>query len=65
MSNPDKERATVSLVDAAARLGISESHARNLVRANTFPVPVIRMGRVTRVATAELDRILGVPHDAA
>ena len=56
---------TVSVADAAARLGISESHARHLVRTDSFPVPVIRMGGVTRVATVELDRILGIPHDAA
>lgn len=49
---------TVSLIDAAARLGISESHARNLVSRDQFPVPVIRMGRVMRVPTAALDRLL-------
>lgn len=61
----EERAATVSVADAAARLGISTTHARHLVRTNSFPVPVIRMGGVTRVATAELDRILGIPHDAA
>ena len=56
---------TISVADAAGRLGISESHARHLVRTDSFPVPVIRMGGVSRVPTAELDRILGIPHDAA
>jgi excisionase family DNA binding protein len=54
------QSATVSVPEAADRLGISRSNAYALVRKGIFPVRVIRVGRLVRVSAAELDATLGV-----
>jgi excisionase family DNA binding protein len=54
------QSATVSVPEAAGRLGISRSNAYALVRAGNFPVRVIRVGRLVRVPAVELDAMLGV-----
>lgn len=50
--------ATLSLAEAAELLGISRSHAYRLARQDALPVPVIRLGRSSRVVAAVLDRYL-------
>jgi predicted DNA-binding transcriptional regulator AlpA len=51
---------TVSLAEAARLLGMSESYARELERAGTFPVRVRRVGSWLRVSRADIDAYLGV-----
>lgn len=59
----DPSPEVCSLTDAAHRLGISPSHAYELVRKGEFPVPVLKMGRVVKVATRVLDEALGIRHE--
>lgn len=53
--------ASLSLIEAAALLGIGRTHAYNLEAAGQFPVPVLHLGRVIRVPTAPLLELLGLP----
>ena len=53
--------ASLSLIEAAALLGIGRTHAYNLEAAGQFPVPVLHLGRVIRVPTAPLLDLLGLP----
>ena len=53
------------LVTAAAVLGIGRTTAHALVRADRFPVPVIRVGRRYRVPVAPLLRLLALPTESA
>lgn len=53
--------ASLSLIEAAALLGIGRTHAYNLEAAGAFPVPVLHLGRVIRVPTAPLLELLGLP----
>lgn len=53
--------ASLSLIEAAALLGIGRTHAYNLEAAGQFPVPVLHLGRVIRVPTAPLLQLLGLP----
>ena len=53
--------ASLSLIEAAALLGIGRTHAYNLEAAGEFPVPVLHLGRVIRVPTAPLLELLGLP----
>lgn len=53
--------ASLSLIEAAALLGIGRTHAYNLEAAGDFPVPVLHLGRVIRVPTAPLLELLGLP----
>ena len=53
--------ASLSLIEAAALLGIGRTHAYNLEAASQFPVPVLHLGRVIRVPTAPLLDLLGLP----
>jgi excisionase family DNA binding protein len=51
-------------VDTACNaLGISKTTGYRLVRANAFPCPVVRLGRIIRVPKTGLLRVLGL--DAA
>lgn len=50
--------ATYGVAEAAALLGISKGLAYQLIREDTFPSPIIRLGRVIRVAKAPLDRLV-------
>jgi excisionase family DNA binding protein len=52
------ETATVSLTEAAARLGISRAYAYRLAREGRFPVSVLEIGRKKRVSRAQLERFL-------
>lgn len=56
---------TMSVPEAAACMGVTESTAYNLVKAGEFPLPVLRLGRQMRVATAEVRRALGLPIEKA
>ena len=48
-------------LEAAARLlGIGRSNAYALARAEQFPVPLIRIGKLYRVPTSAVLRLLGV-----
>ena len=70
MRKEKRETETVSLTEAAARLGISVSAAYKQAAAGTFAVPVIRSGGRRLVVRAALDELLSgrsaqVPRDAA
>jgi excisionase family DNA binding protein len=61
---PDpRVRPTVSVVEAAALLGISKNYAYELIRAGVFPVRVIRAGTRHKVPTAALLELLGQPQN--
>ncbi|MEU6267493.1 helix-turn-helix domain-containing protein [Saccharopolyspora shandongensis] len=45
---------TMTVREAAKILGISHQTAYNLINAGTFPVRVLKLGRVHRVVTASL-----------
>lgn len=60
MSAVEVGSATFSVDEAAVLLGVSRSHAYDLVRRGEFPVPVIRLGRTVRVPRAALNNLLGV-----
>lgn len=51
---------SVSLMTAAAALGIGRTKAYDMAKRDEFPVPVIRIGDVYRVRTAELLAFLGI-----
>ena len=64
----DRVRAlgvATDLVTAAAVLGIGRTTAHALVRADRFPVPVIRVGRRYRVPVAPLLQLLSIPAESA
>ncbi|MFE4336092.1 DNA-binding protein [Streptomyces sp. NPDC056831] len=52
---------TVDLETAAAAFGFGRTHAYRLARTDTFPCKVIRPGRLFRVVTADMLRVLQVP----
>lgn len=49
---------TVTVAEAARRLGISRQHAHDLIRRNAFPVRVIRVGARWRVPVALLNQFV-------
>lgn len=51
---------TISIQEAADRLGISRKTAYKLAREDDFPAKCIRVGSKLRVVVADLDRLLGV-----
>jgi predicted DNA-binding transcriptional regulator AlpA len=56
---PDpSQRAVVSAEEAFIELGIDRSTGYKAIRDGTFPVPIIRIGRVIRVPTVPLRRVL-------
>lgn len=56
---PDPEaRLCVSADEAFAHLDIDRTTGYRAIRDGTFPLPVIRVGRVIRVPTAALRRLL-------
>lgn len=57
--------AATDLVTAAEILGIGRTTAHTLVRADEFPVPVIRVGRRYRVPVAPILRLLGLHDNSA
>ncbi|MFE9391741.1 DNA-binding protein [Streptomyces sp. NPDC006784] len=50
--------ATVSVSEAATAIGISASHLRAQIAADSAPVEVLRFGRAYRVVTASLVDLL-------
>lgn len=55
-SKPEAE--TISVEEAAQRLGIGRALAYDLVKRNEFPVPVIRLGRRIVIARRAIDKLL-------
>ena len=51
---------STDLVTAASVLGFGRTTAYAMVAAGTFPVPVLRVGRIYRVPVAPLLRLLGL-----
>lgn len=58
MGTHDADRSTLTVEEAAARLGISRTLAYELARAGRLPVPVLRLGRRVVVSRMALDRVL-------
>ncbi|MGZ3141908.1 DNA-binding protein [Lentzea chajnantorensis] len=56
---------TVPAVQGARAFGIGETKARELLRANDFPVRVLRIGSRYRVATADILTYLGLDATAS
>ena len=56
---PSDSRPFVSADEAFAFLGIDRTTGYRAIHMNTFPVPVIRVGRLYRVPMAPLRRLLG------
>jgi excisionase family DNA binding protein len=59
MGTDDADRGTMTVEEAAARLGISRTLAYELAREGRLPVPVIRLGRRVVVSRLALERVLG------
>lgn len=55
---PGPNRATATLGEVAALLGIGRSTVYELAQRDALPVPVIRLGRRLVVSRAALDRLL-------
>ncbi|MGZ6609008.1 MAG: helix-turn-helix transcriptional regulator [Solirubrobacteraceae bacterium] len=56
---PDaNDRPVISAEEAFAALGIDRSTGYRAIRDGTFPLPVIRVGRVIRVPTIALGQLL-------
>lgn len=51
---------SIELDTACKALGISKATGYRLVKANAFPCPVFRLGRVIRVPKPGLLRVLGL-----
>jgi predicted DNA-binding transcriptional regulator AlpA len=64
LTEAERLPASLSLIEAAALLGIGRTHAYNLAAAGRFPVRVLRLGRVIRVPTAPLLYLLGLAASA-
>ena len=63
---PDpSERPVISAEEAFAELGIDRSTGYKAIREGTFPVPVIRVGRIIRVPTAALRQLLQLDNSSA
>jgi len=52
------DRSTLTVEEAARRLGISRKHAYELAAADRLPVPTIRLGRRLVVPRLALERVL-------
>lgn len=52
------EARTCSIEEAAAELGIGRGLAYDLARQGSFPVKLLRIGRLYRVVRADLNRAL-------
>ena len=56
------ERPCISADEAFAELGIDRTTGYRAIKEGTFPTPVIRVGRLIRIPTAALRRLLdGAP----
>ena len=56
-------RACITADEAFAELGIDRTTGYRAIKDGTFPVPVIRVGRLIRVPTAALRRLLDADDD--
>lgn len=54
------ERAVISAEEAFTELGIDRTTGYRSIREGTFPVEVVRVGRVIRVPTGALRRVLNL-----
>lgn len=54
-----RKRETITIEEAAERLGISRTLAYRLAQHDELPVPVLRLGRRLLVSAAAIDRLLG------
>lgn len=52
------ERPCVSADEAFAELGIDRTTGYRAIKEGTFPIPVIRVGRLIRIPTATLRQLL-------
>jgi predicted DNA-binding transcriptional regulator AlpA len=50
----------LTVVQAAALLGIGRSNAYHAVKTDSWPTRVLRVGRCIRIPTAEVLRLLGI-----
>jgi excisionase family DNA binding protein len=57
------DRSVISAEEAFRLLGIDRGTGYKAIRNGTFPVQVVRVGRLIRVPTAAIDRILNPPID--
>jgi predicted DNA-binding transcriptional regulator AlpA len=55
---------TYGLPSAASLMGFAYSAAYEAVKSGTFPLPVIKMGRVYKVRKRDLHELLGLDPDA-
>jgi excisionase family DNA binding protein len=65
MGTHEADRCTLTVEEAAARLGISRTLAYELARTGRLPVPVLRLGRRVLVSRLALERVLaaeGIMH---
>ena len=58
MQQTDIEKATLTIEEVAARLGIARSTAFALAKRDALPVPVIRLGRRLVVSREQVARLL-------
>ena len=58
MQRTDTEKATLTIEEVAARLGIARSTAFALAKRDALPVPVIRLGRRLVVSRELIERLL-------
>ena len=67
MDRPDLDQlpALIDVPTAAAVLGIGRSLAYDLVRTDRWPTPVLRVGKLIRIPTAALSRLLDADTAAA
>jgi excisionase family DNA binding protein len=57
--------AVLNVEQAAEVLGLSRTAAYELIRTGTWPTPVFRLGRLIRIPTAPVLRLLGVASEDA
>lgn len=56
--------AVVDVMTAASMLGIGRTSAYQLIRTGGWPTPVLRLGRVIKIPTADLLELLGISPQA-
>ena len=63
--DPEHEPDTLTLYDLARLWGVSYSTVYEQARANTLPVPVIRVGRRYLVSRKAYDAVMTAQHEPA
>jgi len=56
---------TLDIRTAGRAIGIGKTKAYEMAQANTFPVPVLRLGARWRVVTEDLLKLLKIERDSA